>query len=579
MKPLPHLFNSWAFWLFTLSSYLSASENIWKNIIFYSSHSGSYLTKESRLSSDPDPESELMATLKLFNKNQLRINDPKHPHCLYPARYEYLKHQMPDSQQASCQDLQRWKSQIKSLSLVYTQGYFGNPASFFGHTFLKLNTDSNKLFQNPSVNFGAEIPPNTSPLAYIYHGITGGFDAKYEVYPFLYSHHYYTQKEARDLYEYELNLSRKELDKILNQVWELQQLKFTYYFTSRNCAYFIARIIEQNSRLNLTPEGLFVYPIEVFAQLKKQDIIHKRHHLSVSKKIQNRFHQLSKGSQQEFIAALNGSIQPQQMDTPSLKLLLQQRQNTKDSLTDELREIQNELITRPVSYQTESSSPQDTLNARHPQFLELGTQGNQGRPKGLSLKYRLGYNDLLDYGNYFQKWSQFELVKFQLRFKEKHISFNEITLIEFTKLLPINKPLQEQRLSWGLSTGWRANDLQCQIEHKSCLSPYLNFSTGIALEFMNSNLFYSMLHLEFRDTYAHRSHTQLSPKLGVLLADMYQLKIMGELYYAQGLDKRYDSYPGLKLSQSWELYPEVQLRSTYLWEQIHQWELGVQVHW
>lgn len=582
MKPLSHLINTWVFGLFAWGTLLSASENTWKNIIFYSSHSGSYLTQDSRLSSDPNPQSELQATLRLFSETQLSLTDPKRPECLYPSRYAYLKHLLQNHHQAPCLELQRWKSQIKSLSLVYTQGYLGNPASFFGHTFLKLNTDSKKLFQNPSVNFGAEIPPKTSPLAYIYQGVTGGFEAKYEVYPFLYSHYNYTQKEARDLYEYELKLNTEELDKILNQIWEVQQLKFTYYFTSRNCAYFIARIIEQNSNFKLTPEGLFVYPIEIFAKLKKQDIINKSLHLSVSHKIQNRFNQLNQASQLQFRAALNKSIQPQQMDTPSLKLLLQYRQNTKDSTSpylQDIQKIQEELINRSVPYQVESGVPQETLNARHPQYLEFGTQGNHQNLTGLSLKYRLGYNDLLDYGNYFQKWSHFELLKFQLRFYDSNFSLNQLTLIEFTNLKPINKPLQEQRLSWGLSSGWRSNDLKCQTEQQSCLSPYFNFSTGIAWEFMNSNLFYSMLHLELRDTYAYRSYSQLSPRFGVLLADFFELKLMGELYYAQGLDNPYDSYPGLQVSQSWEPYPEVQLRSSYLWEQTHLWELGLQVHW
>ena len=54
----------------------------------------------------------------------------------------------------------------------------------------------------------------------------------------------YTDLENRDIWEYELNLSPEEIDRLLMHAWELGPIHFDYYFFDENCAYHLLGLLE-----------------------------------------------------------------------------------------------------------------------------------------------------------------------------------------------------------------------------------------------------------------------------------------------------------------------------------------------
>ncbi|MGB0663782.1 MAG: DUF4105 domain-containing protein [Pontibacterium sp.] len=169
--------------------------------------------------------------------------------CAFPARLIWLSEQLKASDWViNCDEFLQWpeRTETDSVSLLYAAGFLGNPASFFGHSFIKLNSENEKKDLDllaTSINYGAQVPDDEDPFTYIAKGVTGGYvgrftDAAYYVQTLAYG-----EMEQRDLWEYELNLSAKQKRLVLAHIWELKERPFTYYFFRENCAYRIMQLL------------------------------------------------------------------------------------------------------------------------------------------------------------------------------------------------------------------------------------------------------------------------------------------------------------------------------------------------
>lgn len=252
----------------------------WQKLVHYSasSHISEIKNADFFLSTqgNNNPEAEFVASLALLTPSN-RIFDERV--CRYPARALYLRSLGYDVVHVPslCDNFKQWQGDLskQQVSIVYADGYLGNPASFYGHLLFKLKSEafSVDLLSN-SLNFGAKVPDNENPVAYILKGLVGGYDAKYS------SNHYYryninyAEVEMRDLWQYTLNLTSDEKTILIAHAWELLFTEYRYYFTHRNCAYHIAKmlelVLEQDLISNRRP---FVLPISVFSALEQATTI------------------------------------------------------------------------------------------------------------------------------------------------------------------------------------------------------------------------------------------------------------------------------------------------------------------
>ncbi|MFT6896928.1 MAG: hypothetical protein ACJA13_001333 [Paraglaciecola sp.] len=247
----------------------------WQKLVHYSksNHVSEIKNKDFFVSPHGkyNPEAEFLATVALLTSPQKSQNERL---CRYPARALYLAslgYEVVDIK-SLCNDFAQFHGDLtqQQVSIVYADGYLGNPASFYGHLLFKLKSDelSTDLLSN-SLNFGAKVPDNENPITYILKGLVGGYDAKYS------SNHYYryninyTEVEMRDLWQYTLNLNSQEKDLLVAHAWELLFTNYTYYFTHRNCAYHIAKMIELVLQEDLVSSSRpFILPISVFSALE-----------------------------------------------------------------------------------------------------------------------------------------------------------------------------------------------------------------------------------------------------------------------------------------------------------------------
>jgi hypothetical protein len=225
-----------------------------------------------------EPEAELTAALAAHAQPWAADAD-LHPRCRFPARYHYLASRglLPEwrEREPRCQKLERWArlDELRSASVLMVSGYFGNPASMFGHTLLRLNTsepDSSNSLLDRSFNFGALVPENEPMALYIWRGLTGGYIAGFADRAFYAHDRVYSFQERRDFWDYELQLKPAQLRLLALHLYEITARSFDYYFLTKNCGYRLAELIELVTDAPLTRHAQGWYaPVELFHRLEE----------------------------------------------------------------------------------------------------------------------------------------------------------------------------------------------------------------------------------------------------------------------------------------------------------------------
>ncbi len=175
--------------------------------------------------------------------------------CRFPARWRYFFYGTHQSyQELRCPDLVEWQQQMTplSISFVFASAYLGNPASMFGHNFIRLNLagtpGSTRHDQENILDYGVAFMAATQPddwLRYVYRGLTGGYIGGFLVQPYYELLNHYAYGEGRNLWEVEIPLTEFERLLLRDHLWEVLHSGFTpYYFTHVNCSSMLLKFID-----------------------------------------------------------------------------------------------------------------------------------------------------------------------------------------------------------------------------------------------------------------------------------------------------------------------------------------------
>jgi hypothetical protein len=218
-----------------------------------------------------DPAAELEATIRGFfaaraasqptRRPAARRGEGKQPPisthalCRYPARFLWLDEQLGFDParlpKVRCRRLmQLWRRvQPRSATLVFSSYYLNNPASAFGHTFLRLGkaapfaVGKRRELLDYAVSFSADVDTGNAIL-YAFKGLMGLFPGTFKLLPYYYKVREYNDYESRDIWEYELALRPKAIRMLLSHLWELSATYFDYFYASENCSYHILGLLE-----------------------------------------------------------------------------------------------------------------------------------------------------------------------------------------------------------------------------------------------------------------------------------------------------------------------------------------------
>lgn len=311
-----------------ISQNLMAFNAQWDKLLHYES---SYPT-EKYFYLSPDRESEVERSLEAI-KNEEKVGRLKKIFaCSFPARYKLLQKYHSELKDRSCPELQEWQKDFSAtnLYLVYSSSYPNNPASIFGHTFLrfdrKVENEKDSDLRGYSVAFMATTDPNDSSLSYTFKGLTGGYDGHLVIQPYYINIGIYNNSESRDLWEYQIPLKDEEREVLVLHLWEfMHNTGFPYYFLDDNCSWMMLKLLEvaRPSVSFNSNNDIFIIPQETIKEaVKKFKIDNKALRESLGKTIERKFSNLSFKDQRRFKKAYKDEEELKKIDNfPLLEVL------------------------------------------------------------------------------------------------------------------------------------------------------------------------------------------------------------------------------------------------------------------
>ncbi len=225
-----------------------------------------------------NPKAELHATLDAFFSDEKK--DDNSSICRFPARYRWLKKQLnaKDFPQANCVEYKRMLKRVDphSVTLVFPAAHINSPASMFGHTFLRINSSYNSRLLSYAINYAADADmKKENGFLFAVKGLFGGYFGRYSLLPYYDKLKEYRDSEQRDIWEYNLDLTQKETERMFRHIWELKDTHSYYYFFTENCSYNMLWLLEAG-REGLDLRKHFTYqviPLETVHAAKSEYII------------------------------------------------------------------------------------------------------------------------------------------------------------------------------------------------------------------------------------------------------------------------------------------------------------------
>lgn len=465
-----------------------------------------------------DPSAELAAAIAAFFEPEPSGPKAQHPQCRFPARYAWLKGRLSFDPsrlpERPCPDFEAWRGAIDAgaVSMVFANAFLNNPASMYGHTFLRLHRKEGRegdALLDYTINFSATTDTDNGIL-YALKGLNGSFPGEYSLLPFYMKVQEYSSLESRDLWDYHLNLTQAQIDFLVMHGWEMGSTHFNYYFFTKNCSYQLLTLLEAaDDSLDVSEGfGLTVIPGDtVRALLARPGLVgaveYRPSHVTQMKVLRARL------SRDELSAATRLGRRVDDGALGALKAFPRERQALiLDSAHDYLRY-------RTGFYAGQST---ETLKAEHALLVERGRLGlapipaEAPRPKPLEEGHgtaRVGFGAGITRFSSFEEvsWrgalhdlpapddgyipdSQLEMLNARLRFdnKEREVFIERLDVVDIISLSPWDPWVR--KISWKASTGVdQAKELGCHAA--SCM--YYNANAGFGLS--------ALTHLGRRELY------------------------------------------------------------------------------
>lgn len=236
-----------------------------------------FLSPKGRFS----PYEELNSLITNLNDENLLMST----YCQFPARSKWASDELVlNITPPQCPEYDRWKSELlnEEVSIVFATPYLDDPASFVGHTFLKFSnpSTSGSELTTGTLNYSAQIPPGINSVSYLTKGINGGFWGVIKSEKMFVSYRRYAHDEQRDLWEYKLNFTRKELAVLIAHAWEIKGKTFKYHYFNENCSYRLIGLLRAASphTIHTTDFERLAIPIETLKYVSRRGLVKSTKH-------------------------------------------------------------------------------------------------------------------------------------------------------------------------------------------------------------------------------------------------------------------------------------------------------------
>ncbi len=415
-----------------------------------------------------NPEAEFYASIKAFKDGKPLVGTLKlHPQCAFPERYRFLKEiGLLNTMDAPCKDFKEWKKGInaESISLVFSTSFPNNPASLFGHTFIRINQKGKKSdLLDYAATYGANTSEEGSKFRYVFYGLFGGYKGYFNFMPYYQKVNEYNNSESRDIYEYKLNLEPDGVDRIVNHLWELYTTAwFDYYFLDENCSLILGGVLELGrDEWNLTKKDKWYYlPADLIKLIAKTKgaVDEVGFRPSIGRRLDWRLSSLNSGEKKLFSAVKSGDVISEQIgNTKVLDALIVYFDFLKHKefgvLRPKHKKIYHQVLLRRSKFKDGTAIKKDWKRDNKPdlghgpqKFSLIAGAVNDSSVAGIHFKF--GYHDLLDNDKGYEPFSglDFAEIGVEYNYDLKELDISHIGVINIFSLHPMN--FYDPRFSW-----------------------------------------------------------------------------------------------------------------------------------
>jgi len=423
-----------------------------------------------------DPAAELGATLDAIYKPVITGQENAHAQCVYPSRTRWLKNQLEltDMPAVDCKEFKQWFKDVApdSTVLIFPAAYLNSPSSMFGHTLLRVDqagVQANKTaLLSYAINFGAYIEGSDNSILYAWKGLMGGYPGLFALVPYQDKLSEYRSLENRDLWEYRLNLTPAETQRMVEHVWELKQIRFGYFFFDENCSYRLLELLQvARPGLDLTSKfQLTAIPTDTVRAIQDAGLVEKiDYRPSRERELLSRAEPLDSQEQQWVLKVSADQKQLQAADYQALPK--ERRALIQDAAYRLERYRANGQERDPIASQRSfdllrsiSKNPPPPLEIERPGLPEdghesrtwqLGAGSRDGKAFG-EYGLRMAYHDLNDNAYGFPLGAQIEILQLKLRqYEGNRWQVQQLDLATIRSLTPRNELLQPW--SWQVRGG------------------------------------------------------------------------------------------------------------------------------
>ncbi|WP_228156394.1 Lnb N-terminal periplasmic domain-containing protein [Arcobacter caeni] len=496
---LTFLFSTLCFSSSTTDSFIEQTklyENpYWSKLLHYTNGKSEIDSDNFFISKDgkTDLKKELFETINSLENAQNNVL------CRFPLRVKWLKENIPSLEKDivtyPCTELDEYISSVdaKYVTMVFPTAHINSPASMYGHTFLRVSSNEDTPLISNAINFAAKTD-DTNGFIFAYKGLFGEYEGRYSILPYYEKIKEYNNLEQRDIWEYDLDLTQEQIDRLVLHAFELKDSYSDYFFFKENCSYNILWLLEV-ARNDLDLVSYFTFktvPLDSIKILKSYNLIKdSKFRYSNMGKMKNILEK--KIEDKEYLKTfvnenepLNDSLSTDDkisyLDFKILYLQYQRANNEYDKKEYLNKYLQ--LLKQRSSYSKASSydiktpfNPLDSHDSAKVSFFYDSTDS-------FELGLKPVYTDIYDISDGYLEGAYIDFFDLNIKkTKDENIKLDKFTLLKIKSLAQqdmIFKPF-----SWGIDLGY---------EHFKDQSDYLKIKPEAGLTFGNEkNFIYTMV--------------------------------------------------------------------------------------
>ncbi len=244
----------------------------WKALLYYQNDDFLISDNQFYLSDNRDLKDELKTFFQALSTER-----KQEVICRFPARYFFLAGLLNLSIEElnHCQKLTDFKQRapLERVFVMFASENISLPSSMMGHIFLKITgTNSQDDQAEHAISFYTDVDGINFPKL-IVESIALGKKGLYALSPSEPVEKTYVLVEGRNVWEFELKLSEKEKALLHYHLYELKDIKLTYYFHLFNCATLIKQLVEVAYPISEDQGIEWTTPLDVVRFISRFDLI------------------------------------------------------------------------------------------------------------------------------------------------------------------------------------------------------------------------------------------------------------------------------------------------------------------